>query len=123
LGFLEIEHLEELSPWIPQETDLKASQLVVVDDNDISMLHDMALYRQSRVKLLDGQKKVDAEKGAFFNVEALPVGSVLVFPIAAKETGWQPFGESVNHKELYFGGLESIGFGRCQVTILNSRNQ
>jgi CRISPR-associated protein Cmr4 len=123
LGFLEIEHLEELSSWIPPQADLKASQLVVVDDNDISMLHDMALYRQSRVKLLEDQKKVDTEKGAFFNVEALPVGSVLVFPIAAKETGWQPFGESVNQKELYFGGLESIGFGRCQVTILNYANQ
>jgi len=123
LGFLEIEQLEELSSWIPSQADLKASQLVVVDDNDISMLHDMALYRQSRVKLLEGQKKVDTEKGAFFNVEALPVGSILVFPIACKETGWQPFGESVNQKELYFGGLESIGFGRCQVTILNYANQ
>jgi CRISPR-associated protein Cmr4 len=123
LGFLKIEHLEELSSWIPSQADLKASQLVVVDDNDISMLHDMALYRQSRVKLLEDQKKVDTEKGAFFNVEALPVGSVLVFPIAAKETGWQPFGESANQKELYFGGLESIGFGRCQVTILNYANQ
>lgn len=123
LGFLEIEQLEELSSWIPSQADLKASQLVVVDDNDISMLHDMALYRQSRVKLLEDQKKVDTEKGAFFNVEALPVGSVLVFPIAAKETGWQPFGESANQKELYFGGLESIGFGRCQVTILNYANQ
>jgi CRISPR-associated protein Cmr4 len=87
IGFLEIEHLEELSSWIPPQADLKASQLVVVDDNDISMLHDMALYRQSRVKLLEGQKKVDTEKGAFFNVEALPVGSILVFPIACKETG------------------------------------
>lgn len=123
LGFLEIEHLEELSSWIPPQADLKASQLVVVDDNDISMLHDMALYRQSRVKLLEGQKKVDTEKGAFFNVEALPVGSILVFPIACKETGWQPFEESLNQKELYFGGLESIGFGRCQVTILNYANQ
>ena len=66
LGFLEIEHLEELSSWIPPQADLKASQLVVVDDNDISMLHDMALYRQSRVKLLEGQKKGGYRKRSFF---------------------------------------------------------
>jgi CRISPR-associated protein Cmr4 len=61
-------------------------------------------------------KKVDTEKGAFFNVEALPVGSILVFPIALKKEGWKPFGEKTA-RELYFGGLESIGFGRCQVTL------
>lgn len=78
------------------------------------MLHDMALYRQSRVKLLDDMKKV--ETGAFFNVEALPEASVLVFPIALKEKGWNPFIDSAS-QELYFGGLESIGFGRCHVMI------
>jgi CRISPR-associated protein Cmr4 len=60
------------------------------------------------------EKKVDG--GAFFNVEALPEGSVLVFPIALKQTGWQPFGDDES-SELYFGGLESIGFGRCQVSL------
>jgi CRISPR-associated protein Cmr4 len=136
LGFLEIDHEVDLSPWIPTGTDLDKNQLVVVNDNDIAQLHDMALYRQSRVKLLDGMKKVDAEKGAFFNVEALPVGSILIFPLALKEKGWKPFNiaepnESKSDKsvpnqsefnqsyteELYFGGLESIGFGRCQVTL------
>jgi len=116
LGFLEIEHEEDLTKWIPKGIDLSASNLVVVDDNDISMLHDMALYRQSRVKLLDEVKKVDTEKGAFFNAEALPEGSILIFPIALKETGWQPFGNSES-ENLYFGGLESIGFGRCKVTL------
>lgn len=81
------------------------------------MLHDMALYRQSRVKLLDDMKKVDSDKGGFFNVEALPEGSVLVFPIALKEKGWKPFDDSPS-QELYFGGLESIGFGRCRTTIV-----
>lgn len=116
LGFIEIEQEEDLSKWIPKDSNLSESNLVVVGDNDISMLHDMALYRQSRVKLLDEMKKVDTEKGAFFNVEALPEGSILIFPIALKETGWQPFNglESAN---LYFGGLESIGFGRCKVTL------
>jgi CRISPR-associated protein Cmr4 len=78
------------------------------------MLHDMALYRQSRVKLSDTEKKV--EGGAFFNVEALPEGSIFIFPIALKETGWQPF-ESKSSQELYFGGLESIGFGHCYITL------
>ncbi len=116
LGFLEIEHKADLGDWIPKGVDLDASKLVVVGDNDIAMIHDMALYRQSRVKLLDDMKKVDTEKGAFFNTEALPEGSALVFPIAVKQTGWKPFGED-SSAELYFGGLESIGFGRCNVTL------
>lgn len=115
LGFLEIEHEEDLSAWIPPGTKLDANKLVVVHDNDIAMLHDMALYRQSRVKLLDDMKKVDT--GAFFNTEALPEGSILVFPIALKQKGWDPFGGNQDSSELYFGGLESIGFGRCLVSL------
>lgn len=121
LGFLGIEHKESLANWVPVGADLQVKQLVVVDDNDIAMLHDMALYRQSRIKMLDDMKKVDTKTGAFFNVEALPVGSVLVFPVALKQLGWKPFGEpqakQLYSQELYFGGLESIGFGRCQVTL------
>lgn len=117
LGFLEIEHEADLSAWIPSSTNLDANKLVVVSDNDISMLHDMALYRQSRVKLLNEMKKVDTERGAFFNTEALPEGSILVFPIALKQTGWKPFGDE-STSELYFGGLESIGFGRCRVSLV-----
>ena len=116
LGFMQIEHEADLSKWIPPGADLPESNLVVVGDNDIAMLHDMALYRQSRVKLLDDTKKVDTDKGAFFNVEALPEGSILVFPVALREKGWKPFGDS-SSQELYFGGLESIGFGRCRVTL------
>jgi CRISPR-associated protein Cmr4 len=122
LGFLEIEHEADLDAWIPTSTDLDANKLVVVNDNDISMLHDMALYRQSRVKLGSdenpNEKKVDTKRGAFFNTEALPEGSILVFPIALKQTkkGWQPFGNQ-STSELYFGGLESIGFGRCRVSL------
>ncbi|MGF1480511.1 MAG: RAMP superfamily CRISPR-associated protein [Cyanophyceae cyanobacterium] len=115
LGFLKIEHTNvDLSPWLPDGTSIPQSQLVVVDNNDIAMIHDMALYRQSRVALEEEQKK--AKQRAFFNVEALPEGSVLIFPIALREPGWQPFGGETS-EELYFGGLESIGFGRCQVII------
>jgi CRISPR-associated protein Cmr4 len=116
LGFLEIEHTGDLSAWIPTGIDLDANKLVVVHDNDIAMLHEMALYRQSRVKLLDEMKKVDTVRGAFFNTEALPEGSVLVFPIALKKSGWKPFGNEPS-SELYFGGLESIGFGHCHVSL------
>lgn len=117
LGFLEIKNqTEDLAKyWLPSRTSIRKSQLVVVDDNDIAMIHDMALYRQSRVALEENQKK--ARTGAFFNVEALPEGSVLIFPIAMKKSGWKPFGANKNSAELYFGGLESIGFGRCNVTI------
>ncbi|XGV86609.1 MAG: RAMP superfamily CRISPR-associated protein [Limnothrix sp. BL-A-16] len=114
LGFLEITNTADLSPWVPADIDLDRNKLVVVDDNDISMLHDMALYRQSRVKLDDAEKKVT--KGAFFNTEALPEGSIMIFPIALKEHGWEPFGEH-KESEIYFGGLESIGFGRCRVLL------
>lgn len=116
LGFLEIEHEADLAAWIPEEVDIDPNLTVVVANNDIAMLHDMALYRQSRVKLVNDMKKVDTERGAFFNVEALPEGSVLIFPIALKQIGWQPFGQKKT-EELYFGGLESVGFGRCEVTL------
>lgn len=119
LGFLEITHSANLSAWIPSGVDLDANKLVVVDDNDMAMIHDMGLYRQSRVKLADDMKKVAG--GAFFNVEALPEGSILVFPVALKEQGWSPFGNSerqpISKQDMYFGGLESIGFGRCSVTL------
>jgi CRISPR-associated protein Cmr4 len=114
LGFIEIEHEDNLSAWIPDNVDIEPNNLLVVADNDIAMLHDMALFRQSRVKLADEEKKV--EGGAFFNVEALPEGSILIFPIALKEKGWKPFGEETS-QELYFGGLESIGFGHCRVKL------
>ncbi|MEA5596715.1 RAMP superfamily CRISPR-associated protein [Rivularia sp. UHCC 0363] len=115
LGFIEIEHEDNLSEWIPSSASFNRDNLLVVADNDIAMLHDMALYRQSRVKLADDQKKV--EGGAFFNVEALPEGSILIFPIALKEKGWKPFGDGKTSEDLYFGGLESIGFGHCQVKL------
>lgn len=122
LGFLTLEHTADLSAWIPTGVTLDPKNLVVLDDNDMAMVHDMALYRQSRVKLLDGMKKVDTEKGAFFNVEALPEGSILIFPVALKQEDWKPFGvdsekKDIRTSELYFGGLESIGFGRCRVTL------
>jgi CRISPR-associated protein Cmr4 len=117
LGFIELEHTDSLSAWIPPGVALNPKYLVVVDDNDMAMIHDMALYRQSRVKLLDDMKKVDTDKGAFFNVEALPEGAVMIFPVAMKQPGWQPFGEGELTSELYFGGLESIGFGHCRVTL------
>jgi CRISPR-associated protein Cmr4 len=119
LGFMEVKPVDGLTELIPTalEDDIPADRLVVVDDADIGLIHDMALYRQSRVKLADTEKKVDG--GAFFNVEALPEGSVLVFPLAIKPEGaadWKPFG-STDSQELYFGGLESVGFGRCDVTL------
>jgi CRISPR-associated protein Cmr4 len=57
--------------------------------------------------------------GAFFNVEALPERSLLVFPLAIKPEvaeDWKPFG-AATAEELYFGGLESVGFGRCSVSL------
>ena len=145
LGFMDVTPRGDLEKWIPDgmTNDLPGDRLVVVDDADIGLIHDMALYRQSRVKLADEEKKVDG--GAFFNVEALPEAAVLIFPIgvrsdrngamdgedATERSGasqWHPFknhaspGQAASEKlyssgELYFGGLESIGFGRCNVIL------
>lgn len=128
LGFMEVRPDPSLKDWVPAglEDSLPDDRLVVVDDADIGAIHDMALYRQSRVKLAHDEKKVD--RGAFFNVEALPESSVLVFPIGIRPSDpkdppdrWAPFGPRGSgsyERELYFGGLESIGFGRSNVTLV-----
>jgi len=120
LGFMEVKPVADLEAWIPEELkdDIPNDRLVVVEDAAIGLVHDMALYRQSRVKLEDDMKKVD--RGAFFNVEALPEGCLLIFPLALKpedSEGWTPFGQQ-SKQDLYFGGLESVGFGRCEVTLV-----
>jgi CRISPR-associated protein Cmr4 len=133
LGFLPLkEEDEKLKDYIPKNISNAEEYLVlVVNDTEISMIHDMALYRQSRVALEPDKKK--AKKGAFFDTEALPEGTIMVFPIAIKKKhddqsvncNWQKFVEDANFtagKELYFGGLESIGFGRTQV-FLSQVNQ
>jgi CRISPR-associated protein Cmr4 len=126
LGFLPLKDYDaELKHYIPSEiSDAEDYLLVVVDDTEIAMIHDMALYRQSRVALEDNQKKVSGK--AFFNVEAIPEGTVLVFPVALRQQykdqdiNWQNFAEEAavsECREVYFGGLESVGFGRCSVVL------
>jgi len=124
LGFLTLGDPDnKLKDYFPAAV-AKQYPLVVVDDNDMAMIHDMALYRQSRVSLEDNQKK--AKKGAFFNVEALPEASILIFPLAMRDkhdgsdVQWSEYVKAANienSREFYFGGLESIGFGRTNVTI------
>ncbi|GAA6622214.1 RAMP superfamily CRISPR-associated protein [Scytonema sp. NUACC26] len=122
LGFLELESHQDLSDWFPLEENGEKKKLpaVLVDDNDMAMIHDMALYRQSRVALEDNEKK--AKQGQFFNTEALPEGTILAFPIAIKKDkkyppqDWKPI-EGKMEGEIYLGGLESIGFGHCYVTV------
>lgn len=115
-GFLELKETTNLKAWFPSGEELPA---VIVGDDEISMIHDMALYRQSRVRLKDDEKRVDG--GGFFNTEALPEGTIMIFPIAIRETNsktpWKPFGEKNQSGEIYLGGLESIGFGNCQITL------
>jgi CRISPR-associated protein Cmr4 len=131
LGYLtDLRENQQLSNWIPKGLKSPPTNLVVVHDKDIGIIHEMALYRQSRTKLEDDVKKVEY----FFGVEALPEGSILVFPVAVKEkkdsykeTKWREALElthesdsnqkNILSKELYFGGLESIGFGRCNVAL------
>ena len=118
-GFLNISNKDNLTAWFP---DGKERPAIVVDDNEIGMVHDMALFRQSRVKLEDKTKRVDTEKGGFFNTEALPEETVMVFPFAARTTEslgeWPPFEtRDRNEDELYFGGLESVGYGHCSVSL------
>lgn len=124
LGFLD--NLQDTptlsSDWVPKDSRIKPDNLVVVDDSDIATIHDMALYRQTRTKLEDGAKKVEH----FFGFEALPEDSILVFPIAIRQSvpkvdienqiAWKPFEKTTT--DLYFGGLESIGCGRASVNLL-----
>ncbi len=126
LGFIEnLKTTPSLKNWLPSELRPNIANLLVVEDGDISLIHEMALYRQTRTSLKPDMKVVDN----FFGVEALPESSILVFPIGLKKeknttqkwqddlhkTGWK----SLNN-ELYLGGLESIGFGRCKVTLAGS---
>jgi CRISPR-associated protein Cmr4 len=126
LGFLKLKEADgKLKDYMPTHiTNGREYLLVVVDDKDMAMIHDMALYRQSRVSLKDDVKV--AKTGAFFNVEALPEGTILAFPIALREkVDGKPItvenflekGDFTASRDMYFGGLESIGFGRTQVTI------
>jgi CRISPR-associated protein Cmr4 len=126
LGWLKLNQKDpKLKDYMPKcVSNANEYLLVVVDNNDIAMIHDMALYRQSRVSL-EADTKI-AKRGAFFNVEALPEGTVLAFPIALRKefrgeaitvTQFLETAQLDKRCELYFGGLESIGFGRTQVTI------
>lgn len=114
-GFLTIEHPnQDLSAWFP---DGQKRPAVVVGDDEISMIHDMALYRQSRIAMKEDQKVVKN----FFGLEALPEETFLVFPIAYKSdkdgNQWKLLQDNQNKMDLYLGGLESIGFGHCELTV------
>jgi CRISPR-associated protein Cmr4 len=115
-GFLTIDHpKKDLSAWFPDQQERPA---VVVGDDEIAMIHDMALYRQTRIAMEKEQKRVEN----FFGVEALPEETILVFPIAHKPDKdghrWPLLTSPRSHKtDIYLGGLESIGFGHCELTI------
>jgi CRISPR-associated protein Cmr4 len=113
-GFLTIDHPKrDLSAWFPDNQERPA---VVVGDDEIAMIHDMALYRQTRIAMEKGQKRVEN----FFGVEALPEETILVFPIAHKSDKYGnqlPLLAAQNKTDIYLGGLESIGFGHCELTI------
>jgi CRISPR-associated protein Cmr4 len=125
LGFVNLgERDPDLKPFMPETVMESNPVLVVVSDHDMAMIHDMALYRQSRVSL-DPDIKI-AKRGAFFNVEALPEGTVMVFPMALRQEfraeiitqeAFLKASKMEESRELYFGGLESIGFGRTNVTL------
>lgn len=110
-GFLTIDHPKQnLQRWFPDKLERPA---VVVGDDEIAMIHDMALYRQTRIAMEKEQKVVEN----FFGVEALPEETILIFPIAhrsdEKGQSWKPFTKT----DIYLGGLESIGFGHCELTL------
>jgi len=128
-GFVELKNSNNqtsFSQWFPLEafadgSDAKNIPAVIVSDNEIAAIHDMALYRQSRVALEEHQKVVAGS--AFFNVEALPEGTILAFPIGIKKSqddsssfDWKPFKDGMEG-EIYLGGLESVGFGHCRLTV------
>ncbi len=116
LGFISIEYPnQDLSAWFPLGKDLPA---VVVSDAEMGMIHDMGLYRQSRVALKPDQKVV-ADK-AFFNVEALPEGTLMVFPIGLKKRNSRRKMEtpSIGNRRRYLprwlgiGGIRTLLYDR-----------
>ena len=133
LGFIETKKTEDLSPWFPPletmfgHSDVTKLPALVVEDKDMGMIHDMALYRQSRVSLEKDQKIVKG--GAFFNVEALPEGTLMVFPIGLKQEpnqkgeplDWKPLNGEMEG-DIFLGGLESVGFGHCYMNITVDKN-
>lgn len=137
LGFIRLSRSDKhLKGYIPNDLEnlrVQKELVLVVQDVEMPMIHDMALYRQSRVSLgsEENPNEKKAKGGAFFNVEALPEGTVLTFPIALKESddnhsSWEDYtadADMRNSKELYFGGLESIGFGHTTVTLHNRHSQ
>ena len=60
-------------------------------------------------------------------VQRLPEGTILVFPIALRKTQdqetWDPFNNGQKPYEIYLGGLESIGFGNCRVTVKSIKTE
>jgi len=115
-GFLTIKYpKQDLKQWFPDRQEKPA---VIVDDKEIGLIHDMALYRQSHVAL-ELNSKVAANK-AFFNVEALPEGTIMAFPLAMKPDkqwqDWKPL-DGDQTGDIYLGGLESVGFGHCTMNI------
>ncbi|MDF5717159.1 MAG: RAMP superfamily CRISPR-associated protein [Rhizonema sp. NSF051] len=124
LGCLPLKKEEDkLKEYTKEIESIQEYLVLVVKDTEMAMIHDMGLYRQSRVALKEDQKTVAGT--SFFNVEALPEGTILVFPIALRTSAqdnnpWEKFVEDsqINHsKELYFGGLESVGFGHTNVIL------
>jgi CRISPR-associated protein Cmr4 len=110
-GFLTIDKPQkDLTSWFPDKQERPA---VIVADDDIEMIHEMALYRQTRIAMEPEQKLV----ANFFGVEALPEETILIFPIAHRTDGqghsWKPSKQS----DIYIGGMESIGFGHCELTL------
>jgi CRISPR-associated protein Cmr4 len=111
-GFLTIDYpRQNLTEWFPDKQERAA---VVIGDDEIAMIHDMALYRQTRIAMEKEQKVVEN----FFGVEALPEDTILIFPIAhrtdEKGQSWKAFSGKA---DIYLGGLESIGFGHCELTL------
>jgi CRISPR-associated protein Cmr4 len=124
LGCLPLKKEEaKLEEYTKEVESIQEYLVFVVKDTEMATIHDMGLYRQSRVALKPDEKTVAGT--SFFNVEALPEGSILVFPIALRTstTDSNPWDKFVNDsqmnssKELYFGGLESVGFGRTNVIL------
>jgi CRISPR-associated protein Cmr4 len=119
LGFLDnLVNTPGLSDWVPAGSQVEPDNLVVVADDDMAIIHDMALYRQTRTKLEDTVKKVDN----FFGFEALPEDCILVFPIAIRKMSDKAINEKwkwlkKSRQDLYFGGLESVGCGRSAVQL------
>ncbi|WP_218079709.1 type III-B CRISPR module RAMP protein Cmr4 [Anthocerotibacter panamensis] len=109
----------------PEATTIE--KVLILSDQDCSILIQSSLWRQVKVKLSD-KKNVDKKnvKNGFRYEEAIPPETLMYFPwgtTAATKNGATPSATTqfqkliTDHSAIQIGGQESLGRGFCSVSL------